>query len=80
VAAVAVGLIGVAMERLFLSRLAGQTLGQVLMTIGFALIFQDVALLIWGGDSVHDPHADAAAGRGARRRRELSDVPHLHSC
>ncbi len=50
VGAVAVGLIGVAMERLFLSRLAGQTLGQVLMTIGFALIFQDVALLIWGGD------------------------------
>jgi branched-chain amino acid transport system permease protein len=50
VAAVLVGLIGVAMERLFLSRLAGQTLGQVLMTMGFALIFQDLALLIWGGD------------------------------
>jgi branched-chain amino acid transport system permease protein len=50
VGAVAVGLIGVAMERLFLSRLAAQTLGQVLMTIGFALSFQDVALLIWGGD------------------------------
>src|SRR5204862_304291 len=27
-----------------------QTLGQVLMTVGFALIFQDLALLIWGGD------------------------------
>jgi branched-chain amino acid transport system permease protein len=38
------------MERAFLRRLPGQTLGQVLMTIGFALIFQDVALLIWGGD------------------------------
>jgi branched-chain amino acid transport system permease protein len=38
------------MERLFLRRLPGQTLGQVLMTIGFALIFQDLALLIWGGD------------------------------
>ena len=49
-AAVAVGLIGVGMERLFLRRLAGQTLGQGLMTIGFALIFQDVAFLIWGGD------------------------------
>ena len=48
--AVAVALVGVAMERLFLRRLPGQTLGQVLMTIGFALIFQDVALLIWGGD------------------------------
>ena len=48
--AVAVALIGIAMERLFLRRLHAQTLGQVLMTIGFALIFQDLALLIWGGD------------------------------
>lgn len=48
--AVAVGLIGAGMERLFLRRLPGQILGQVLMTMGFALIFQDVALLIWGGD------------------------------
>ena len=47
---VAVGLIGIGMERFFLRRLSGQTLGQVLMTIGFALIFQDLALLIWGGD------------------------------
>ena len=48
--AVVVALVGVAMERVFLRRLPGQTLGQVLMTIGFALIFQDLALLIWGGD------------------------------
>jgi branched-chain amino acid transport system permease protein len=48
--AVAVALIGIGMERIFLRRLGTQTLGQVLMTIGFALIFQDVALLIWGGD------------------------------
>jgi branched-chain amino acid transport system permease protein len=49
--ALAVALIGIGMERLFLRRLpATQTLGQVLMTIGFALIFQDVALLLWGGD------------------------------
>jgi branched-chain amino acid transport system permease protein len=49
-AALAVALIGAGMERLFLRRLPGQTLGQVLMTVGFALIFQDLALLIWGGD------------------------------
>jgi branched-chain amino acid transport system permease protein len=49
-AATAIALVGVAMERLFLRRLSGQTLGQVLMTVGFALIFQDLALLIWGGD------------------------------
>ena len=48
--AVAIALVGIAMERLFLRRLPGQTLGQVLMTVGFALIFQDVALLVWGGD------------------------------
>ena len=47
---VAIALVGIGMERLFLRRLAGQTLGQVLMTVGFALIFQDLALLIWGGD------------------------------
>jgi branched-chain amino acid transport system permease protein len=48
--AVAVALIGVGMERLFLRRLKQQVLAQVLMTMGFALIFQDLALLIWGGD------------------------------
>ena len=48
--ALALAVVGIAMERVFLRRLAGQTLGQVLMTIGFALIFQDLALLIWGGD------------------------------
>ena len=34
--ALAVGLIGAGMERLFLRRLSGQTLGQVLLTIGFS--------------------------------------------
>jgi len=48
--ALAIALIGVGMERLFLRRLPGQTLGQVLMTVGFALMFQDLALLVWGGD------------------------------
>ena len=46
----AVALIGIAMERLFLRRLKNQVLAQVLMTMGFALIFQDLTLLIWGGD------------------------------
>ena len=50
VGALAIALVGIVMERAFLRRLPGQTLGQVLMTIGFALIFQDVALLLWGGD------------------------------
>src|SRR5262245_21089448 len=60
--AVAVALIGIAMERLFLRRLRSQTLGQVLMTIGFALIFQDLALLIWGGDPYSLPRPAALTG------------------
>jgi len=59
VGALAIALVGAGMERLFLRRLSGQTLGQVLMTVGFALIFQDLALLIWGGDpySIQAPAA-----------------------
>src|SRR5437773_2587588 len=61
-AGIAVGLIGIGMERIFLRRLSGQTLGQVLMTIGFALIFQDLALLIWGGDPYTIPLPAALQG------------------
>jgi len=59
--AVAVALIGMGMERLFLRRLKGHTLGQVLMTVGFALIFQDLALLVWGGDPYSIPVPAALA-------------------
>jgi branched-chain amino acid transport system permease protein len=60
--ALALALIGIGMQRLFLQRLPGQTLGQVLMTIGFALIFQDLALLIWGGDPYTIPVPQALQG------------------
>ena len=64
--ALAIALVGVGMERLFLRRLpATETLGQVLMTIGFALIFQDVALLVWGGDPYTIP-APARLGGSVR--------------
>lgn len=59
---VAIALVGMGMERLFLRRLRGQELGQVLMTIGFALIFQDLALLIWGGDPYNLPVPAALTG------------------
>jgi branched-chain amino acid transport system permease protein len=49
-AAVIIALVGIVMVRVFLRKLPGNDLGQVLITMGFALIFQDVALLIWGGD------------------------------
>ncbi len=61
--ALVIALVGIGMERLFLRRLpATQTLGQVLMTIGFALIFQDLALLIWGGDPYTIPTPPILSG------------------
>ena len=50
VGALAIAVIGIGEWNAFLKRLAGQELGQVLTTMGFALIFQDLALVIWGGD------------------------------
>ena len=58
----AIALVGIGMERLFLRRLRGQELGQVLMTVGFSLIFQDLALLIWGGDPYNLPVPAALGG------------------
>jgi branched-chain amino acid transport system permease protein len=49
-AAVVIAIIGVCEWNAFLKRLSGQELGQVLTTMGFALIFQDLALVLWGGD------------------------------
>lgn len=52
VSAVAVGVLGLAMERLFLRQLGFDALRQVLLTVGFALLFQQAALDIWGGDNM----------------------------
>src|SRR6266545_4817629 len=57
-----VGIIGLAMERFFLRRLERQALAQVLMTMGFALVFQDLAQLIWGGDPETIPVPPLLAG------------------
>jgi branched-chain amino acid transport system permease protein len=51
VAAVAVALIGLLMERLFLRPLGFDPLRQVLLTVGFAYLFQQAALDIWGGNN-----------------------------
>ena len=55
----AVGLLGVAAERLLLRRLAGNEQGQVLVTLGIAFIIADSCLSIWGGDpmTLPIPHA-----------------------
>jgi branched-chain amino acid transport system permease protein len=50
VAVVAVAMVGLAVERLFLRRFTAQPLAQMMMTMGFALLFRDLAVVIWGGD------------------------------
>jgi len=53
-AGLAVAVIGILMQRFFLNRFV-DNFPQVLMTMGFALIFRDLALLIWGGDPYSFP-------------------------
>jgi branched-chain amino acid transport system permease protein len=50
-AALAVGVLGLVMERVFLRPLGFDVLRQVLVTFGFLLLFQQAALDIWGGDN-----------------------------
>jgi branched-chain amino acid transport system permease protein len=51
-AALAVALIGLLMERVFLRPLGFDPLRQVLLTVGFAYLFQQGALDIWGGNNM----------------------------
>jgi len=51
-AALAVALIGLVMERVFLRPLGFDPLRQVLLTVGFAYLFQQGALDIWGGNNM----------------------------
>jgi len=51
-AGLAVALFGGLLEKLILRKLAGNVLGQVLVTLGVAYIIADACLLIWGGDPV----------------------------
>ncbi len=52
VSALAVAGVGMIIERVFLRRLGFDPLRQVLLTVGFALLFQQAALDIWGGDNM----------------------------
>ena len=45
-----IALTAVAMERFFLRSLENNLLGQVLITIGISYFFQDLCLVVWGGD------------------------------
>jgi branched-chain amino acid transport system permease protein len=58
----AVLVLGVAMERLLLRRIAGRPLSQVLVTLGIAFIVSDTCLLVWTGDPIPLPVPDALRG------------------
>jgi branched-chain amino acid transport system permease protein len=50
VAGLGVGILGGIVERVMLRRLGGDTLSQVLATLGVAFVIADGSLWIWGGD------------------------------
>src|SRR5688572_4264353 len=52
VAAFTIAVVGLIMERVFLRPLGFDPLRQVLLTVGFAYLFQQAALDIWGGDNL----------------------------
>jgi branched-chain amino acid transport system permease protein len=54
-AGVAVAAIGGLFERLVLSKLKTNPLGQVLVTLGMSFIISDACLVLWGGDSIPVP-------------------------
>jgi branched-chain amino acid transport system permease protein len=54
--------IGLGMERVFLRRFAARPLPQMMMTMGFALVFRDAAFMIWGGDPFTLPYPALLAG------------------
>jgi branched-chain amino acid transport system permease protein len=58
----AILLTGVAMERVFLRRVARSELAQVLMTFGFLLVFSDLILWFWGGSPLSVPRPPGLDG------------------
>ena len=49
-AAVVIAVGGLGWERLFVRRVQGDVLGEVLLTVAFALILADLGLVLWGGN------------------------------
>ncbi|GAB3479160.1 branched-chain amino acid ABC transporter permease [Polaromonas eurypsychrophila] len=54
-ATTSVALIGYLLDRFLLDRVKDQDLKQVLLTLGVALMLNDLALVIWGGDALTVP-------------------------
>jgi branched-chain amino acid transport system permease protein len=54
-AGIIVAALGGLFERLVLTRLRNNSLGQVLVTLGMSFIISDACLVLWGGDSIPVP-------------------------
>jgi branched-chain amino acid transport system permease protein len=62
VAILVVASVGFVMQRFFLRRFGSDPLAQMMMTMGFALMFRDGALMIWGGDPFTLQYPDLLRG------------------
>lgn len=60
--AAAMGVVGVLVERTLLRRVRGRILAEVLLTIGIAFIFADLAYVFWGGDPKTIPTPQLISG------------------
>ena len=61
-AVLVVAALGLVVEMLFLRRFAARPLAQMMLTMGFALVFRDAAFMIWGGDPFTLPYPPALRG------------------
>ncbi len=57
-----VAAVGFGVQMLFLRRFASKPLAQMMLTMGFALVFRDAAFLIWGGDPFTLPYPPMLGG------------------
>ncbi|RPI51303.1 MAG: branched-chain amino acid ABC transporter permease [Chloroflexi bacterium] len=62
VSIVSMAILGVLIERVFLRRLRGKTLAEVLITVGLGFIIADFCLMTWGGDPLTIPLPAAISG------------------
>lgn len=60
--ALAIAALGLVIELGLLRRVRGQTMPEVLLTVGLSLIFADLALAEWGGDPILLPRPTQFAG------------------
>ena len=71
----AIAAIGFVLDQGLLRFVRGNELRQVLLTLGFAFVLNDLALVIWGGDSFTVPIPQVLRGGVTGVRRVLSDLP-----